>query len=833
MKEANINIDNNIKQFNGLKRTKNLILSNINGLEDIDNINKDPNHLSNFKLKKDKEQLNQKKTYFKNILEEDKFNKKNIYIENGIKEEEENSNSYVKDILKEFLGRNSLIKRTYSMPDLFNNYSLETKIKNSIRPSIMPDKKSNINELNNLNEIIGIGVEKIDEDQNDIEDRMSIIKINDNLENNNTNTTNEKKKEVYEVEEEDDDYHKMNLRSKSFYKEKEMTNLYFEENEHKNSNITYSNTNNILNSISSNLLLKKIIFEDFLKKQANNIFHFCQQCFCFIKIDVFFGKILNCYKYYRKKNISLEKIANLIDFLNALIIEMFEYYKIIPPEYLPLIKNIYNYIISDLIINNNDDKNNDEKISDKNLLINENIANDYKEEEENNKYSNKIEDNNKEDKKEESMFFDKDYIVIEKEEDKDSFDENIYNEEKELNKLIYLTFLVNNFETSKTFINQNFENFSIISQNENLLSVLSQFFSLFNFKRPNYEQIGKAKNTVNLYKFLKEEELGQKEENKNIFNLFLRRSNCLSLNLDRNVHVRKYMSKGIFSILDWKIEEIGDVLIYVTKRLLKKIEKKELYRAIYLKKDKEIKSPNVIENIDKFNRLTFFIIEDIISYDHASDRAKVIDKWIQVAEYCKSQKDYNDCIAINSALNSYIITGLNLTNKELKNKTNNMIKSIGKFCSCNGNYKNIREEIKNLNNNKEFYYPYLGMMLRDITFLEESSKYLIEGELINFAKIENVQNLLEINFRFIKKENKTDNKNKIIEELKFFEDLEMNTEENLESIANKIEPKFVFNDGKKEFKRSTMIDEKYFSNYKNPLYLMKSSTALNAFSFGK
>ena len=35
------------------------------------------------------------------------------------------------------------------------------------------------------------------------------------------------------------------------------------------------------------------------------------------------------------------------------------------------------------------------------------------------------------------------------------------------------------------------------------------------------------------------------------------------------------------------------------------------------------------------------------------------------------KKDYNDCIAINSTLNRYIITGLNLTNKELKNKTNN------------------------------------------------------------------------------------------------------------------------------------------------------------------
>ena len=36
-----------------------------------------------------------------------------------------------------------------------------------------------------------------------------------------------------------------------------MTYLYYEENEHKNSNIKYNNTNNQIDNISSNLLLKR------------------------------------------------------------------------------------------------------------------------------------------------------------------------------------------------------------------------------------------------------------------------------------------------------------------------------------------------------------------------------------------------------------------------------------------------------------------------------------------------------------------------------------------------------------------------------------------------
>ena len=805
-----------------------------------DSINTNNNKVDLSKNKKSKVQLVSKKTFSKDYFgdEENENNKnfKNKKIESKIIEEKnENDDNYIQKKYNEFLGRDSTIKRTNSMPDLSTNQTLEEKKKINLIPSLAKDKKKKINELNNLNGIVGLGLSGIkEENENEMEDRLSIINIDNNIKMNttymNVNNINENMKL-----DEDDNYDKqqrINLRSKSFFKEKEMTQKFYELNDQKN--IIFNNTTNDIERIHSNLLLKKIIFEDFLQKYADNIYHFCQQCFCFIKIDVFFTKILNCYKHYRKKNIPVEKISNLVEFLNILIIEMIEYYKMIPKDEFNLLKDIYYYIISDLIINNNksnkNDNNNDfEIIYEKSDFINDDLALDENEFGENLKLNENINNDTNNEKKEteESIFFDKDYIVIEK--DKDSFDENIYNEDKEFDNFLYTTFLQDIFGAAKNGQIDNIENISVISPTEKLLNDIHQFMIIFKSKKPAYDIIIEVKNNISFYNNLKENELQSNSRNNIDIKLtkslqsknLTRRASCM-LNYDKIQ--RKYMQKGFFCILDWKVEEIGDELMYVTKKLLKKIERKELYKAIYLKKDKETKCPNVIENINNFNKLTFFIIEDIISYDHASDRAKIIDKWLQVAEYCKTQKDYNDCIAINSALNSYIITGLSLTNKELKYRTNTLIKNIGTFCSCNGNYKYIREEINNLINKNDYFYPYLGMMLRDITFLEETSKYLIDGEFINFKKIENVQNVLENNFRFKNHENKVEDKNKFIQELKFFEDLEMNTEENLESIANQVEPKFMFNEGKKEFKRTTNIDEKYFKKYINPLYFGKSST---------
>ena len=124
-------------------------------------------------------------------------------------------------------------------------------------------------------------------------------------------------------------------------------------------------------------------------------------------------------------------------------------------------------------------------------------------------------------------------------------------------------------------------------------------------------------------------------------------------NVGKKTKLKLHENDGFFNVLDWDKRDIGEKLILVSKSLINKVKRREIYKAIFLKKNKEQTSPNVLENIDKFNRLIFFIIQDILSYDFAKDRAKIVEKWIKVADYCKSRKDYNDCIAINSALNNY------------------------------------------------------------------------------------------------------------------------------------------------------------------------------------
>ena len=157
----------------------------------------------------------------------------------------------------------------------------------------------------------------------------------------------------------------------------------FKENEEEMEgiNIVYNDNNkNIINNISVDLLLKKIIFDNFLEINTLLIHHFCQQCFCFVNKEILFKKLFNCYKIYKDKNIPLNQIKNLIEFINIIVLEMLEYYDKIDFNELKIgnIKKFYNGLILDLINNfygKENNKNNENKIIiDNNNNINNEIT---------------------------------------------------------------------------------------------------------------------------------------------------------------------------------------------------------------------------------------------------------------------------------------------------------------------------------------------------------------------------------------------------------------------------------------------------------------------------
>ena len=675
-----------------------------------------------------------------------------------------------------------------------------------------------------------------------------------------------------------------NMKRKSFITKK-LTKEFVEEEEEKEINIKYKEHGKKMVAISLDLLLKKIVNENFLEENPIKIYSFCQQCFCFIERDILFNKIFNCYDYYKNKKITMSSFCKLIKFLNVLVIEMFDYYITTIKLDDPIVRsldNFYRLLLAEIIqiINDNEkakeDKKNsnpdfnskefqniieDEKVFNENLiskdntdliqnrnciysldeekepgkrerfntLIYKNKDNANIKKEQNKNLNTSKNNNNSDDKTKNNQIKDTYKIKLKpetKKENKHFKNTNNKKEEKKGSKNVLLNIKKekpvklqnkNDKEKEKEKITPNINRINAIKKEkicpeEEIFSEIANVRILFS-DVPKKRDIELAKKKINFYKDLKiklPEFIGKpiKENVPTKTRHTLLKSVTVG-NLNKKHKLKLHNNDKYFNILEWEINEIGEKLISCSKTLINKVQRREIYKGIFLKSKKNETSPNVMENIDKFNRLTFFIIQDILSYDFAKDRAKIYERWVKIANYCKERKDYNDCIAINSALNNYIITGLNKTLNELNRETKELMKSLGKFCRYQGNYKMLREDMANLPYNS-FYIPYLGMILKDIAFFEENSKYIINDVLINFEKLENVQLAVSQFFNF---QNGKDTINSIIpDELWFFENLEDLKESDLDELANKLEPEFKLYANKKKEKRKTNIDKMYFTD---------------------
>ena len=669
-------------------------------------------------------------------------------------------------------------------------------------------------------------------------------------------------------------------KSKSLSLYKEMKPNYTDKDEIELKTIEHS-PNNKIKLIEIDFLLKRVAENSFSEEDYKILYSFIKQSFSFLNIDVFLKKIIKCYEYHKSKDKVGTKVLNIVEFFNAVIIEMIVYDKSIISDnkIIGLIKDFYTNLKIDIMNNIKYQKLSGIKNQEiKSRILNEQIT--TKEKDKNGQtikwWESKLVKKKLKNHHKRTMFK---YLELKEKEKKEKLENkqeenkdklklqkgNKINENQNINnnyiKSMHRSSLVNTsykFEILKAMQNMNinaeitlkqsnskdnilktndnkkskerlneeqlikifgkkyedlFKNDElIITKEENFLLILKNILILLNHKSFSKEFILKIKSREKFYAkafFQKEKEniKNQIEFKKEILKKESMKlhefiSDKISIPLDK---------KNYFCVLDYKIEQIGEKLISITKNSLNKIELKELYNAIFTKKDKFTNSPNVMDNIQKFNNLIFFIVEDILSYYTPKERAKIFEQWVLIAKYCKSRKDQSNCLAINSALNHYIITGLDQTLSNLKHSTKIILKEIGEYCCLEGNYKIFREEIKNIKKD-EFYLPYLGIILRDFIFYEEKGKYIIDGTIINFQKIENVQISIDSFFEFKNRFDKV--KIGLNKELEFFDDLGEKNEQDLEKLANNLEPEFKLGEAMEGIKRLTDIDIKYFNDNK-------------------
>lgn len=328
-----------------------------------------------------------------------------------------------------------------------------------------------------------------------------------------------------------------------------------------------------------------------------------------------------------------------------------------------------------------------------------------------------------------------------------------------------------------------------------------------------------------------------------------------------------------FDILEWSGLDIAMQLTVISYEIYNSIKPSELINCAWTKiKTKQINSPNVLKLIDRFNKLYLWIIEEILSYDKKALRYKVVEKFIVVALYLKELRNFNDLVVVISALNSYIIKGMEKTLFMIGNVFKTHLMDLNSLCSYDNNYSKLRKALNSNSNNfkdnsqgnigdldistyksknlfkmilkKTANYlvtpilnkkynshqkevqnnendisdfkisanntalPYLGVLLRDLGFSSECAPLIKDGIFINIERI-NIQGKL-INDYLKCQDNPFYLTFQSIPLLNFLRGCKPLEEDMLFEISKKLEPKFTRAKSKHEEKRPSNTDYHFF-----------------------
>ncbi|KAM3873081.1 ral guanine nucleotide dissociation stimulator-like 2 [Diretmus argenteus] len=172
------------------------------------------------------------------------------------------------------------------------------------------------------------------------------------------------------------------------------------------------------------------------------------------------------------------------------------------------------------------------------------------------------------------------------------------------------------------------------------------------------------------------------------------------------------------------------------------------------KKGREGVCLSVRATVRQFNKLANVVLASCLwpTKLRSQQRARLLEKWISVAEECRARKNFSSLYAIVSALQNNPIHRLRRTWQETDREAIRRYEELSEIFSEKDNYSQSRELLKeegtskfaNLDNrlnnrrltgsNAHGTVPYLGIFLTDLTMLDTAVKDRLDNGYINFDK---------------------------------------------------------------------------------------------------
>ncbi|XP_055083917.1 ral guanine nucleotide dissociation stimulator-like 2 isoform X2 [Periophthalmus magnuspinnatus] len=210
-------------------------------------------------------------------------------------------------------------------------------------------------------------------------------------------------------------------------------------------------------------------------------------------------------------------------------------------------------------------------------------------------------------------------------------------------------------------------------------------------------------------------------------------------------------------ILGFPTSLIGEQLTRIETELFVRLVPYHCLGSLWSQRDKKGREGqcwSVRATVRQFNRLTNAVLASCLwnTRLRSQQRARLLEKWISVAEECRVRKNFSSLYAIVSALQSNPLHRLRRSWQHTDRESLRRYEELTEIFSDKDNYSQSRELLKeegtskfanldNRLNNKNFSkssaqgtVPYLGLFLTDLTMLDTAVKDRLDNGYINFDK---------------------------------------------------------------------------------------------------
>ncbi|XP_078502280.1 ral guanine nucleotide dissociation stimulator isoform X3 [Lissotriton helveticus] len=223
------------------------------------------------------------------------------------------------------------------------------------------------------------------------------------------------------------------------------------------------------------------------------------------------------------------------------------------------------------------------------------------------------------------------------------------------------------------------------------------------------------------------------------------------------------LCEGRSDFLQFSQEMVAEQFTVMDADLFKKVVPYHCLGCIWSQRDKKGKehlAPTIRATVSQFNSVTNCVIASCLS-DRClkpHQRAKVVERWIDVARECRILKNFSSLRAILSALQCNAVHRLKKTWDEVSRESFRIFMELSEIFSDENNHSLSRELLikegtskfatleinpkraqKRQQQQRELgvmqgTIPYLGTFLTDLVMLDTAMKDYLEGGLINFEK---------------------------------------------------------------------------------------------------